>query len=104
MEITLNSKNFEEVVLNSEKVVLVDFWATWCNPCCALAPVVKQVAEEYPQYTIGKLNVDDERELAISYGISSIPTLLIFKDGEIVNRSIGVVSKDAIVSMLQSAE
>lgn len=100
METTLNASNFQSEVLDAAGYVLVDFWATWCGPCMALAPTVSEIAEEYSgQVKVCKANVDDAPELASAFGIVSIPTLILFKDGQIVNKSIGLVDKARIVSM-----
>ncbi|MBQ3394467.1 MAG: thioredoxin [Oscillospiraceae bacterium] len=101
MEVTITKNNFEQEVLNSDIPVLVDFWAAWCGPCKMLAPFVEQVAEELDgKVKVGKVNVDEEEELAFQFGIMSIPTLLVFKNGEVVNRSIGFVPKARILSLL----
>ena len=101
VEITLTADNFETEVLRSAIPVLVDFWATWCGPCMMLAPTVEELAKEYDgRVKVGKIDVDDQTALAIRYGIESIPTLLFFKNGEIVGKSIGYVQKNAIVSAL----
>lgn len=100
-EITLTAANFEEEVLKSDKTVLVDFWATWCGPCRMIAPIVAQLAEEKEDtLKVGKIDVDQEQELAIRYGVMSIPTILIFKNGEIANKQIGYCSKDALEALL----
>ena len=89
-EITLTQENFEDEVINSDIPVLVDFWATWCGPCKMIAPIVEEIAEEYEgKIKVGKVNVDDEGDLASEYRIASIPTLLIFKNGEIVHTLVG---------------
>lgn len=98
LKITQN--NFEREVLNSEKPVLLDFWASWCGPCRMLSPVVDEVAEENPQIKVGKINVDEEGDLAASFGVMSIPTLVVIKNGQVVNQSVGVVPKQKILSML----
>ena len=96
----VNKNDFDSVVKQSTKTVLVDFWASWCGPCRMIAPVLEEVAAERPDVKVCKVNVDEEQELAISYGVSSIPTLLVFKDGQIVNKSIGAIPKQKILEML----
>lgn len=99
---TFNKNNFTEEVLNADKPVLVDFWASWCGPCRMFAPIIDTVAEEYPdEVKVGKINVDEENELAQQYRVASIPTLIMFKNGEAVKRSVGVVSKEDVVSMFR---
>ena len=92
--------NFEQEVLNSEKTVLVDFWAEWCGPCRMVAPVLDELSAERTDVKICKVNVDEETELATKYRIMSIPTLLVFKNGNIVEQSVGAKSKAAIIEML----
>lgn len=100
MEITLTSNNFDSEVLKSSKPVLVDFWASWCGPCKMLAPIIEEISNEYGDIIkVGKVNVDDQRELAQKYDILSIPTVLLFKDGIITNKSIGFVPKEKIIEM-----
>ena len=100
MEITLTSHHFDSEVLKSSKPVLVDFWASWCGPCKMLAPIIEEIANEYSDIIkVGKVNVDDQRELAQKYDILSIPTVLLFKDGKITNKSIGFVPKEKIIEM-----
>ena len=101
MEITLTKGNFEDEVLKSEIPVLVDFWASWCGPCKMLAPTVAQIAEEYSgKIMVGKVNVDEEESLSREYGIVSIPTVILFKNGKPEKTSIGLVPKETLVSML----
>jgi thioredoxin 1 len=101
-EIVLTKDNFEEEVLRSDKPVLVDFWATWCGPCRMLAPVIAQIAEEQEgKIKVGKIDVDEQPELAVRYGIASIPTLKVFKDGEVVKSSIGVIPKPMIEALFE---
>ena len=100
-EITLTQENFEQEVLQSPVPVLVDFWATWCGPCRMIAPVVAEIAEEVAgRAKVGKVNVDEEPELAQQYGIMSIPSLLVFKNGKLVQQAVGVRPKAAIAAML----
>ena len=98
--VTITGDNFDQEVLQSEGPVLVDFWASWCGPCKMLSPVVEQVAEERGDVKVCKVNVDDEQDLAERFGVMSIPTLAVFKDGAIVNTSVGVVPKAKILEML----
>ena len=101
-EVILNEDNFEKEVLKSEIPVLVDFWATWCGPCKMLAPTIAKIAEENSGVIkVCKLDVDEEPEIAAKYGISSIPTLKVFVNGEVVNSSVGVQPKAAIEALLQ---
>lgn len=100
-ELTITKANFEEEVLKSQKPVLVDFWASWCGPCKMLAPVIEQIAEENESFKVGKVNVDEQQELASLFHVASIPTLIVFKDGKAVSSSVGVKSKDSILAMLK---
>ena len=96
----LNNENFEVEVLNREGDILVDFWATWCGPCMMLAPIVEEIAEEHEELTVGKVNVDSDSELAIRYGIDSIPTLILFRNGKPAARSIGFMPKEDLLETL----
>lgn len=100
MEITLTSQNFESEVLNAEKPVLVDFWATWCGPCMRQAPIVEELAGE--GYTVGKVDVDQEPALAQQYRVMSIPTLIVFKGGKEVQRLVGLTSKNDLLSIMNA--
>lgn len=100
----VNTQDFQAVVLDSNKTVLLDFWASWCGPCMMLGPVVEQLAEELDgKVTVGKVNVDEEQELAVKFGVMSIPTLVLFKDGAEVTRSVGVVPKAKLLEMIEKA-
>lgn len=100
--ITITTANFESEVLHSDKPVLVDFWAVWCGPCSMLSPVVDQIGEENPNIKVGKVNVDEEQDLARQFGIMSIPSLLFFKDGKVVNQTVGVQPKAVIEDMIKA--
>lgn len=100
-EIQINRDNFENEVLNSDKPVLIDLWASWCGPCRMIAPVISEIAEEYDgKVKVCKINVDDEPELAAAFNVSSIPMLVVVKDGKVTNTAVGVRPKAQIVSML----
>ena len=102
MEITLTNANFEKEVLKSDIPVLVDFWATWCGPCRMVAPILEEIAaEKAGTLKVGKVNVDEEQELAIRFGISSIPTLLLFENGKLVDHLIGYRPKEAILNFIE---
>ena len=99
-EINLTAQNFDQEVLHTDKTVLVDFWATWCGPCRMLAPTLVEIAAERPDVTVGKLNVDDERALAMRYGIQSIPTVMVFKGGKRTAELIGLRPKEDYLAKL----
>lgn len=98
-EIKLNKDNFKENVLDNNGLVLVDFWADWCGPCKMLAPVISQIAQENENIMVGKINVDEEPELAQAFDIQSIPTVILFKNGKPIKQNIGFTSKENLESM-----
>ena len=98
--ININKNNFQSEVLISEKKVLLDFWAPWCDPCRMVVPIVEEIADERPDIKVGKVNVDEEAELASRFGIMSIPTLVVIENGKIVNQTMGAKPKDEILAML----
>jgi len=101
---TFTDSNFDSEVLQSQEPVLVDFWAVWCGPCRAIAPAVEELAKEYSgKARVGKLNVDENQQVAARYGIRSIPTLLVFKGGKVVDQVIGAVPKSKLVDALNKA-
>ena len=99
-ELTITKENFEKEVLSSDKPVLLDFWASWCNPCRMAAPIIADIAETHPEIKVGKVNVDEEGELSMQYGIMSIPTFIVMKGGKITNKAIGVMPKEDILKLL----
>ena len=98
--LNVTKDNFQKEVLESDRPVLVDFWASWCGPCRMLGPIVDEVAEDRDDIKVCKVNVDEESELAIQYRVMTIPTLIVFKNGEIANQSVGVRSKAQISEMI----
>ena len=96
----INKASFEQEVLNSDKPVLIDFWATWCGPCRMIAPFLDEIADERSDVKVCKVNVDEEPELARSFGVMSIPMLVVMKNGKVVNQSVGAIPKDRILSLL----
>ncbi len=98
--INVNSNNFNEIVINSDKPVLMDFWAPWCGPCRMVVPIIEEIAEERSDITVVKVNVDEERELAMRFGVMSIPTLVVVKEGKIVSQAVGARNKAQILAMV----
>lgn len=98
MEITITKDNFENEVLKSDKPVLVDFFATWCGPCKALMPTVDEIANEHPEIKVGKLDIDENMEIARQYKVFSVPTLIAFKDGKVLKQMVGVQPKEQILT------
>lgn len=96
----VNKENFEQI-RNSEKAILLDFYAEWCGPCRMVSPIVDAIAQENPQYLVGKINVDEEQELASQFGVYSIPMLVVMKDGKVVNQAAGARPKNQILAMLE---
>ena len=101
--INITKENFAQEVLHSEKPVLLDFWASWCGPCRMLSPIVDEVAEERTDVKVGKVNVDEQMELAMRFQVSSIPMLVVFKDGKAVAKSVGYRPKSEIAAMVEGA-
>lgn len=98
--ITITKDNFDSEVINSEKPVLLDFWASWCGPCKMVSPIVDEIASENASIKVGKINIDEEMELAQTYKVMSIPTLMVIKDGKVHNSTVGVQSKQNILGLL----
>ena len=99
--IEITKENFKEMVLENKKTVLLDFWASWCGPCRMLSPIVDEIAEEHDELQVGKVNVDEQEELAAQFGVQSIPSLFVFKNGEITNKSVGAIPKNQILGMIK---
>ena len=100
--VNINLKNYHEEVLNTDKPVLLDFWAPWCGPCRMVVPLVEQIAEERPDVKVGKVNIDEQFELAREFGIMTIPTLVVMKDGKILRQASGARPKNQILQMLEN--
>ena len=99
--LVVDKNNFEEEILKSEKTVLLDFWASWCGPCRMVSPIVDEIAQEHPEIKVGKVNVDEQPELAEQFNVMSIPSLFVMKDGEVVNQAVGARPKQQILDMLK---
>ena len=97
----MNKENFQEEVVQSDKPVLVDFWASWCGPCRMVSPIVDEIAQERPDVKVVKVNVVQEQDLALQFGVMSIPTLVVMKDGKVVNQAVGVRPKEQILDLLK---
>ena len=98
--LSITKNNFQEEVINSKKPVLLDFWASWCGPCRMVSPIVDEIAQERPDVKVCKVNVEEQRELAAAFKVMSIPTLVVMKEGKIVNRAMGARPKDQILELL----
>ena len=98
--VTITKENFENEVLKSDKPVLLDFWATWCGPCRMVSPIVDEIANERDDIKVGKINVDEQGELSMQFRIVSIPTLIVMKNGEVVNKAVGAMPKEEILNLL----
>ena len=103
MAVEITDQSFQEMVLNSDKPVLVDFWAVWCGPCRMLGPIIEEVAADFEgKAIVGKVDVDNNQQVSVDYGIRNIPTVLIFKNGEVVDKIVGVASKEVIAEKLSA--
>lgn len=97
---TITAENFEQEVMRNGSVVILDFWASWCGPCRMFTPIIEQFADEHPEVFVGKVNIDEQSELVQRFGIMSVPTLVVFKNGEVVKKNAGVITKDAIEDLI----
>ena len=100
-EINITKNNFKEEVLESSKPVLLDFWASWCGPCRRVLPLVEEIADEHPEFTVGKVNVDEQPELAAQFQVMSVPSLFVLKEGKVVNQATGARPKQQILDLLK---
>ena len=100
--VNITNANFKEEVLDSDKKVLVDFWAPWCGPCRMVSPIVDEIAEENAAVKVAKINIDEQPQLAAQYGVMSIPTLMLFENGDVVDKAVGARNKSFILQMLES--
>ncbi len=98
--LTITADNFEQEVLNASAPVLIDFWATWCGPCQMMGPIVDAFSESHPQVVVGKVNVDEQPQLAAAFGIQSIPTLVVLKEGKLANMAVGVQTEEQLEDLL----
>ena len=98
--ITVNKENFQKEIMESDRTVLVDFWASWCGPCRMVSPIVDEIAMEHPEIKVCKINVDEEAELASQFGVMSIPSLFVIKEGKVTNQSVGALPKNQILELL----
>lgn len=98
--INITEKNFSDEVIKSDKPVIIDFWASWCGPCRIFSPVIDKIAKEHPEIKVCKVNIDEEEDLANRFGIMTIPTLLVFKNGSVVKQSVGVIPERAVLSLI----
>ena len=98
--VTVNKDNFQKEVMESERTVLIDFWAAWCGPCRMVSPIVDEIADEHPEIKVCKINVDEENELAAQFGVMSIPSLFVVKEGKVTNQSVGALPKNQILALL----
>ena len=101
MALKITKDNYDSVI-STDKVVLIDFFATWCGPCKMMSPIIDKIADEHPEYVVGKVDVDNDPELAQAFGVMSIPTLVIMKNGEVAKQNIGAIPEDQVLSLLES--